>query len=228
MPESLELSGRRPIDKANQKRIEEQPAQRKTAKFATVRCFAGHGNHHPSVDDQELVHRFLNERGFLDIYILTIFALFVVILFGLLGATIVAVRKNAVETFMYLHEAGEFAVRSANMSGIITDATSQDAALPRVEQYFEAGFSNLTNTTFAGDQFAGATYPGPISLGYIDPESAGDHLPDGSMTSQPGYLIGIDVPVLNEAKLPLIGKEFTGNLDVSMWYFATLHSISNS
>jgi len=52
-------------------------------------------------------------------------------------------------------------------------------------------------------------------------------LPDGSTVSQPGYLIDIKVPVLNEAKLPLIGKEFTGSLNVPMWYFATLHSIDN-
>jgi|GEM_PF-1787054 hypothetical protein len=228
MLESLELPGRRAVGKTNRKKVEEQPAQRKTAKSYPVRRCAGPGNRHPSGDDQELVHRFLDERGFLDIYILTIFAVFVVIVFGLLGATIVAVRKNAVETYMYLHEAGEFAVRSANMGGIITDTTSQDAALPQVEQYFEAGFSSLTNTTFTSDEFAGSSYPGPITLNYIDSESAGNSLPDGSTASQPGYLIGISVPALNEAKLPLIGKEFTGNLDVPMWYFATLHSINNS
>jgi hypothetical protein len=227
MLESLELPGRKPIGKENRKKIEEQPVHGKTAEFHSVRRFTGLGDRHPSGNDQELVHRFLDERGFLDIYILTIFAVFVVILFGLLGATIVAVRKNAVETYMYLHEAGEFAVRSANMGGIITDTTSQDAALPQVEQDFEAGFGSLTNTTFISDEFAGSLYPGPITLNYIDSESTGDSLPDGSTASQPGYLISINVPVLNEAKLPLIGKEFTGNLDVSMWYFATLHSINN-
>ena len=228
MLESLELPGRRAVGKTNRKKVEEQPAQRKTAKSYPVRRCAGPGNRHPSGDDQELVHRFLDERGFLDIYILTIFAVFVVIVFGLFRATILAVRKNAVDTYMYLHEAGEFAVRSANMGGIITDTTSQDAALPQVEQYFEAGFSSLTNTTFTSDEFAGSSYPGPITLNYIDSESAGNSLPDGSTASQPGYLIGISVPALNEAKLPLIGKEFTGNLDVPMWYFATLHSINNS
>ncbi len=174
-----------------------------------------------------MVHRFLDERGFLDIYMLTIFAVFVVIVFGMLGATIVAVRKNAVETYRYLHEAGEFAVRSANMGGIITDTTSQDAALPQVEQYFEAGFSSLTSTTLISDEFTGSPYPGPIDLDPIVPESVGDSLPDGSTAGQPGYLISLNVPVLNEAKLPLIGTEFTGNLYVPMWYFATLHSIEN-
>jgi hypothetical protein len=225
--ESLELPGRRPIGKENRREVQEQPAQRKTAESHPVRRCAGPGDRYPSGNDQELVHRFLDERGFLDIYILTVFAVFVVILFGLLGATIVTVRKNAVATYMYLHEAGEFAVRSANMNGIITDTTSQDAALPQVEQYFEAGFSSLTNTTFSSGGFAGSSYPGPIDLDPIAPESVGDSLPDGSTASQPGYLISINVPVLNEAKLPLIGKEFTGNLDVSMWYFATLHSIDN-
>jgi hypothetical protein len=225
--DSLELSGRRAVNKANRKKVEKQPAQRKTFESDPVRRSAGPGDRRPSVGDQELVQRFLDERGFLDIYLLTIFAVFVVIVFGLLGATIVTVRKNAVETYMYLHEAGEFAVRSANMSGIITDTTSQDAALPQVEQYFEAGFSSLTNTTYTSDEFSGSRYPGAITLNYLDSESAGDSLPDGSTASQPGYLIGIDVPVLNEAKLPLIGQEFTGNLDVPMWYFATLHSINN-
>ncbi len=224
---SFELLGRRTVGKTNRKKVEEQPAQRKTAESHPVRRCAGPGNCRPSGDNPELVHRFLDERGFLDIYILTIFAVFVVIVFGMLGATIVAVRKNAVETYMYLHEAGEFAVRSANMSGIITDKTSQDAVLPQVEQYFEAGFGSLTNTTFTSNEFAGSSYPGPITLNYIDSESTGDSLPDGSTASQPGYLIGINVPVLNEANLPLIGKEFTGNLDVPMWYFATLHSINN-
>jgi hypothetical protein len=128
---------------------------------------------------------------------------------------------------MCLHEAGDFAVQSANMGGIITDTTSQDTALPQVEQYFKAGFGSLTNTTFSSDQFTGSPYPGPIILDSIVPVSAGESLPDGAASSQPGYLISIRVPVLNEANLPLIGKEFTGNLDVSMWYFATLHSINN-
>jgi len=175
-----------------------------------------------------LVHCFLDERGFLDIYILTIFAVFVVIVFGMLGATIVAVRKNAVATYMCLHEAGNFAVQSANMGGIINDTTSQDTALPQVEQYFEAGFESLTNTSFSSDQFTGPPYPGPIVLNSIVPVNTGDSLPDGDVAGKPGYLFSISAPVLNEANLPLIGKELTGNLEVTMWYFATLHSINDN
>ena len=143
-----------------ERRLRSSRRRRKTAESHPVRCRAGPGDRHPSGNDQKLVHRFLDERGFLDIYMLTIFAVFVVIVFGMLGATIVAVRKNAVATYMYLHEAGEFAVRSANMGGIITDTTSQDTALPQVEQYFEAGFSSLTSTTLISDEFTGSLIPG--------------------------------------------------------------------
>ena len=172
-----------------------------------------------------MVHRFLtDERGFLDIYFIIIFSVFVIVLFGMLSATAVAVRKNAVASYQWLQEAGQYAVECAEMNQQTGDPELYEG---QIEQYFDAGFASMTQTTCNGNEFdpqAGSPFPGPITITGFSPVQAGDAIPGGGAAYQPGYLISVSVPVMN-LSLPLIGAQ---TVDVPMQCFVSLNNNKSS
>ena len=150
---------------------------------------------------------------------LTLFAIFLVIAIGVLSATAVSARKNAVATYMWLGEAGDYAARCVEMSGL-ADSSSANAGYAR--QYFDAGFSNITETAGSGDEYVpreGSPYPAPIRLTEFEPVNPGDQVPGGAADQQ-GYLIAVEAPVLS-VSLPLIGSQ---SIEVPMKYYAVLRS----
>jgi hypothetical protein len=142
-----------------------------------------------------------------------------IMILGVVLATAVAARKNVVATYGWFQEAADYAVRCDNMNGVPSDPDLADA---QFRQYFDDGFSNVTQTTTNGNEYdpqAGSPFPAPIRFVSMSPINPGDAIPGGT-ANQPGYVISIVVPVLS-MDIPLIGTRY---VEVSMQYYAMLQT----
>ncbi len=162
-----------------------------------------------------------DERGFLATYLLTIYLIVCLIAFGVMLATIEGVQKNAMASFQWFQAAGQYAVTCANLQGISSDPEDNEST---VEQYFDDGFSAITQTTTSGSEFdpgAGSPFPEVIQLTEFDPVDQGGAIPGGTAAG-PGYLVGIKVPIL-VGDVPFLGPE---SISVLMKSFFQLGSSS--
>lgn len=195
-----------------------QTAREQDTGIYPMRCRDGTGNRLPGNDNEGVVRSFLREEGFLDFYLLTLFSIFMIISIALLSATAVSARKNAVATYAWLQEAADYAMRCASMDGLIGAAPEYS---PLVRQYFDDGFTVITETTASGISYIPrpeSPYPGPIRLTGFAYVPAGASLPGGGNAGQPGYIISIVVPVMR-VSMPLIGDQY---VEVPMRCFSAL------
>lgn len=142
-----------------------------------------------------------------------------IMILGVVLATAVGARKNVVATYGWFQEAADYATRCVNINGAPSDPDMADA---QFRQYFDDGFSNVTQTTTNGNEYnpqAGSPFPAPIRFVSMASINPGDAIPGGT-ASQPGYVISIVVPVLS-MYIPLIGNQY---VEVPMRYYAMLQT----
>ncbi len=161
-----------------------------------------------------------DERGFLHIYLMGMFAIGCVIMFAIMLGTFASARQNAVTAYSWLIEAGDFTANEAAMNGI-TSANYQTAS--EVETYFENSYSGITQTRQSGSDFtpaAGSPFPGPIILTSFTQYSQGEALPNNEGTAnEDGFLVSMNVPVLSVV-FPYVGQE--PEIIVPMSYYIAL------
>jgi hypothetical protein len=142
-----------------------------------------------------------------------------IMVLGVVLATAVGVRKNAVATYGWFQEAADYATRCVDVSGVPSDPNLADA---QFRQYFDDGFSSVTQTTTNGNEYdpqVGSPFPAPIRFVSMTPINIGDAIPGGT-ASQPGYVISIVVPVAS-MYIPLIGNQY---VEAPMRYYAMLQT----
>ena len=158
-----------------------------------------------------------DERGFLHIYLLSIFATGCVVFFFMMLATFAGVMKNATATYSWLEEAGDFTAHTADANDLVSSSYED---VSQVETVFENNFGGMTNTNFSGSSFnpaTGSPFPAPVDLTAFEYYSQGEQLPDGSTAGEAGYWISVSVPIL-VAKFPYYDLPIT----IQMHYYAEL------
>lgn len=164
-------------------------------------------------------HLINDERGssFLAIFFMLLFMIGCVVMFAMLWSTAMGMRNRAVESYQWFTEASDFAMRAANMAGIVSDPENNE---PQVRQYFDGSFTSITQTAARGDEYdpqPGSPFKAPITLTKFNPVNEGDPVPGGT-ASGPGYVIRITVPVW-VGTFPYVGQQ---TVDVPMSYYAGL------
>lgn len=151
-----------------------------------------------------------DQRGFLEVYLLVLFAVMALSAFAVLAGIVFGAKKNADVVYQILGEAIDFAGRAASRD----TGGNFEAGESRARQYFVLAFSRMTNTTFNGTSFV-PSGPSPIKapavleeFRYVRP---GESVP-GGIARQPGFMATLNVPVLL-GNVPFLGPQF---LDVRM------------
>jgi hypothetical protein len=154
-----------------------------------------------------------DQRGFLEVYLLVIFAVMALSAFAVLSGIVFGAKKNADVVYQMVGEALGFASVSASKD----IGGNLEAGESRARQYFVLAFSRMTNTTFNGTSFV-PSGPSPIKapavleeFRYVRP---GEPVPGGT-ARQPGFIATLNVPVFL-GNVPFIGPQF---LDVRMRYY---------
>lgn len=151
-----------------------------------------------------------DQRGFLEVYLLTIFTVIALTVFAVLAGVAFGAKKNADVVYQMVSEAIGFATVAASRD---TGGNLEQAEY-LARQYFALAFSRMTGTTFNGSSFvpSGAS---PVKAAaaledfhYVKP---GDPIP-GGRASVPGFMATLRVPVL-VGNVPFVGPQF---LDVEM------------
>ncbi|GAF24707.1 biopolymer transport proteins [Moorella thermoacetica Y72] len=151
-----------------------------------------------------------DQRGFLEIYLLTLFTVAALSVFALLAGVAFGAKKNADVVYQMVGEAIDFASRAASRD----TGGNLESAETLARQYFALAFARMTGTAFNGSSFvpSGAS---PIKAAaaledfrYVKP---GDPIP-GGRASVPGFMATLKVPIL-VGNVPFVGPQF---LDVEM------------
>ncbi|MGI9862518.1 hypothetical protein SDD30_14150 [Moorella naiadis] len=159
------------------------------------------------------------EDGFITIFLLVITLIVMLSLITMVVGVALGAYKLAWATYMWFGEAANFSAANANMMGTMDNAPVR---FQEAETKFILAFTQMTNTTFTGNQFApgpGSPYPGPITLDSFTAVNPGDPIPYGT-ARQPGFMAAITVPVWGKS-LPFIGPQY---VTVPMRYFAPVKS----
>ncbi|MBE3582229.1 MAG: hypothetical protein IMW96_11470 [Thermoanaerobacteraceae bacterium] len=151
-----------------------------------------------------------DQRGFLEIYMLTLFTVIALSIFTVLTGIAFGAKKNADVIYQLVGEALDFAGRAASRdTGGNLESTETLA-----RQYFTLAFSRMTGTTFNGSSFV-PSGSSPIKavatledFRYVKP---GDPIP-GGRASVPGFMATLRVPIL-VGSVPFVGPQF---IDVPM------------
>jgi len=119
-----------------------------------------------------------------------------------LAAMAVDVFKSTDQVYGEAGSALNFAVYAADMDGSVsgTSRLTPDQVTP----YFVYAFQTITGSTGGGVPgiFSGGDLPAAVQVTGLYPVAAGEVLPSGSVTNQPGFVVSLRVPVL---KLPILG-----------------------
>ncbi|MGI9951355.1 hypothetical protein V3F56_03250 [Moorellaceae bacterium AZ2] len=155
----------------------------------------------------------MDQRGFLEVYMLVIFAVMALTVFAVLSGIAFGAKKNADVVYQMLGEAVDFAGRAASMDV----GGNLQSAEHLARQYFVAAFSRMTGTTFNGTNFVpsgSSPIKAPATLVEFRYVRPGEAVPGGT-ARQPGFMATVNVPVL-VGNVPFIGPQF---LDVRMRYY---------
>ncbi|MCG0278952.1 MAG: hypothetical protein L5656_10605 [Thermanaeromonas sp.] len=154
-----------------------------------------------------------DQRGFLEVYLLVLFAVMALSAFAVLTGIAFGAKKNADVVYQMLGEAVDFAGRAASRD----TGGNLEGSEHLARQYFVLAFSRMTQTTFNGTSFV-PVGPSPIKapavleeFRYVRP---GEPVP-GGIARQPGFVATVNVPILL-GNVPFIGPQF---LDVRMRYY---------
>ncbi len=151
-----------------------------------------------------------DQRGFLEIYLLTLFAVAALSVFALLTGVAFGAKKNADVVYQMVGEAIDFAGRAASRD----TGGNLESAETLARQYFALAFSRMTGTTFNGSSFVpsgSSPIKGTATLEDFRYVKSGDPIP-GGRASVPGFMATLKVPIL-VGSVPFIGPQF---LDVEM------------
>ncbi|MBE3582129.1 MAG: hypothetical protein IMW96_10960 [Thermoanaerobacteraceae bacterium] len=154
-----------------------------------------------------------DQRGFLEVYMLVIFAVMALSAFAVLSGIAFGAKKNADAVYQMLGEAVDFAGRAAS----IDVGGDLESAEPFARQYFIVAFSRMTGTTFSGTSFVpsgSSPIKAPAVLQEFRYVRPGEAVPGGT-ARQPGFMATVNVPVL-WGDVPFIGPQF---IDVRMRYY---------
>ncbi|WXJ95315.1 hypothetical protein MCACP_17990 [Neomoorella carbonis] len=151
-----------------------------------------------------------DRRGFLEIYMLSLFTVVALSVFAVLTGMAFGAKKNADVVYQMVGEAIDFAGRAASRDA----GGNLESAETLARQYFTLAFSRMTGTTFNGSSFVPSGFS-PIKAAatledfrYVKP---GDPIP-GGRASVPGFMATLKVPIL-VSNVPFVGSQF---LDVQM------------
>ncbi|MGB9860481.1 MAG: hypothetical protein ACPLQP_11150 [Moorellaceae bacterium] len=154
-----------------------------------------------------------DERGFLEIYMLTLFTVIALSAFTVLAGIAFGAKKNADVVYQLVGEALRFATDSATREK--GDDLENNVQVAR--EYFALAFSRMTNTTFTGSSFVpsgSSPIKAPAALEEFRYVRPGEAVP-GGRASQPGFMATLNVPIF-VGEVPFIGPQY---LDVRMRYY---------
>lgn len=146
-----------------------------------------------------------DQRGFLEVYLLTIFTVIALTVFAVLAGVAFGAKKNADVVYQMVSEAIGFATVAASRD---TGGNLEQAEY-LARQYFALAFSRMTGTTFNGSSFVPSGFS-PIKAAatledfrYVKP---GDPIP-GGRASVSGFMATLRVPIL-VGNVPFVGPQY--------------------
>lgn len=146
-----------------------------------------------------------DQRGFLEVYLLTIFTVIALSVFTVLAGVAFGAKKNADVVYQMIGEAIDFAGRAASRD---TGGNIENAGT-LARQYFALAFSRMTGTTFTGSSFVpsgSSPVKAPMVLEDFRYVKPGDPIP-GGRASVPGFMATLRVPVL-VGNVPFVGPQY--------------------
>jgi len=143
-----------------------------------------------------------SERGAVSVMLLGTLLTIFLVLFMAMAVLAVGVFKSAYQVYGAAGNALTFAVYAADLDGSVSGPSRLTP--DRVTPYFVYAFQKITGSAGSGvpGTFAGGDLPATVQITGLYPVTAGEVLPSGSVTNQPGFVVSLRVPVLTR---PILG-----------------------